>query len=164
MHPFEGPAFLLWLETSGFAQAMRHWLWLYPMVEIVHITGIAFLVGASAMFNLRVLGMSRNLSIIALGRHLLPWSVAGFVVLVITGSMMFAAHATEFWYNPAFITKMSLIVFAGLNVLTFHFGIYSTATVWDVEVAAPAAARIQAAGSLVLWIGVIACGRLIAYL
>lgn len=164
MHEVAGPALLVWLETSGFARAMRQWLWLYPSVEIIHIIGIAFLVGASAMFNLRVLGLSRHLSVIALGRHLLPWAVAGFVVLVITGLMMFSAHATEFWYNPAFITKMSLIVFAGLNVLTFHFGIYATATVWDVGMDAPPSARWQAAGSLVLWIGVIACGRLIAYL
>lgn len=164
MHDVAGPALLVWLETSGLAQAMRQWLWLYPIVEIAHITGIAFLVGSIAMFDLRVLGLSRNLSVIALGRYLLPWSVAAFVVMVVTGLMMFTAHATEFWYNPAFITKMSLIVFAGLNVVTFHFGIYSTATVWDVGVEAPAAARIQAAGSLVLWIGVIACGRLMAYL
>lgn len=159
-----GPALLVWLETSGFGRALRQSLWLYPSLEIIHLIGIVLLVGASAMFYLRVLGLSRNLSVIALGRYLLPWSVAGFVVLVITGLMMFAAHATEFWDNSAFIVKMSLIVFAGINVVTFHFGIYSTAPLWDVGMEAPPTARLQAAGSLVLWIGVIAYGWLIAYL
>ncbi|HEX7044023.1 MAG TPA: hypothetical protein VF203_05355 [Burkholderiales bacterium] len=57
MHEPVGPALLVWLETSGFAQAMRQWLWLYPIVEIVHIGGIVLLVGSAAMFDMRLLGL-----------------------------------------------------------------------------------------------------------
>ena len=164
MHEVTGPALLVWLETSGFAQAMRQWLWLYPIVEIIHIVGIVLLVGAAAMFDLRVLGISRAIPVTRLARHLLPWSVAGLGVMVVSGFMMFTAHATEFWYNPAFVVKMSLIVFAGLNALNFHRGVFATVPAWDMHAVAPRAARAAAAGSLLLWVGVIACGRLLAYL
>jgi len=58
MHPPVGPAWLVWLETSALAMAMRQWTWLYPSVEIVHILGFVVLVGAAFMFDLRLLGVS----------------------------------------------------------------------------------------------------------
>jgi hypothetical protein len=164
MHEIHGPALLVWLESSGFAAAMRQWLWLYPIVEIVHITGIALLVGSIAMLDLRLLGLSRALSVQRLARHLLPWSVTGFAIAAATGSMMFTAHATEFWVNPAFVVKMSLIGLAGLNALWFHLRTYPKVGGWDSGGAAPAMAKMAAALSLLFWVGVISCGRLLAYL
>jgi hypothetical protein len=164
MHEITGPAPLAWLERSGFAQAMREWLWLYPAVEIAHITGIVLLVGAVAMFDLRLLGVSRALPVNQLARHLLPWSVGGLALVVTTGLMMFSAHATEFWINPAFLVKMTLVVLAGVNALAFHVGVYRTVSRWNTGATAPAAARVAAVASLLLWVGVIACGRLLAYL
>ncbi|HEY8554547.1 MAG TPA: hypothetical protein VIL43_08425 [Burkholderiales bacterium] len=164
MHEPVGPALLVWLETSGFAQAMRQWLWLYPIVEIVHIGGIVLLVGGAAMFDLRLLGLGRTLSVRRLARLLLPWSVVGLALVAATGLMMFTAHATEFWVNPAFAVKMSLIVLAGLNAALFHRGIYRTVATWDVDLPPPPRARFAAAASLALWLGAISGGRLIAYL
>lgn len=164
MHEITGPALLVWLESSGFAAAMRQWLWLYPIVEIVHITGIALLVGSIAMFDLRLLGLSRALPVRRLARHLLPWTLAGFAVVATSGAMMFTAHATEFWTNPAFLVKLSLIALAGANALWFHLGAYRSASGWDIERTAPAGARMAAVLSLLLWVGVISCGRLLAYL
>ncbi|NWG88208.1 MAG: hypothetical protein HXY26_12010, partial [Hydrogenophilaceae bacterium] len=109
MHAPAGPALLAWLESTAFAAAMRQWLWLYPIVEIAHIAGIALAVGSIAMFDLRVLGLSRTLPVRALARHLLPWTWAGFAIVAATGAMMFTAHATEFWSNPAFAVKLALI-------------------------------------------------------
>jgi len=122
------------------------------------------LVGAAAMFDLRLLGVSRALPVNQLARHLLPWSAAGLGLVVITGLTMFSAHATEFWTNPAFLVKMTLIVLAGLNALAFHAGVYRGVSGWNAGVAAPAAARVAALASLLLWVGVISCGRLLAYL
>jgi hypothetical protein len=164
MHEIAGPAVLVWLESSTFAQAMRQWLWLYPAVEIAHILGIVLLVGAVVMFDLRVLGMSRALPIALMGRHLLPLSVAGFALVALTGFMMFSAHATEFVANPAFLIKMGLVVAAGVNALLFHIGPYRAASDWNIATAAPRAAKVSAIGSIALWVGVIACGRLLAYL
>ena len=152
-----------WLEASALAKAMRGWLWLYPIVEIIHILGFVMLVGAVAMFDLRLLGLSRNISVRALGRHLLRWSLAGLIFVVPAGLMMFSAHPGDFANNKLFILKLGLIVAAGINAATFHLGVYRGAANWDSGIAVPAAAKIHALFSIAIWIAVISCGRLLAY-
>ncbi len=164
MHPPSGPAWLVWIETTGFAAAMREWLWLYPIVEILHILGFSVLVGGAALFDLRLLGISRFISVADLARHLLPWARRSLLVIVPTGAMMFAAHATEMAANPAFQLKLVLLCLAGLNAAVFHAGIFRTVAIWDLQSAMPAAAKVSAVLSLCLWAGVITCGRLLAYL
>jgi len=163
MHPPSGPAWLVWLETSGLAELMRKSAWLYPIVEIVHIVGFVLLVGAVVMFDLRVLGLGRGLAVTPLGRHLLRWSWAGLALVVPAGLMMFAAHATEFATHPAFLLKLALLTVAALNVVYFHLVPYRSVAAWDAVNDAPFAARAAALLSITVWIGVITCGRLIAY-
>jgi len=152
------------LEASSLAHAMRTWLWLYPSVEIVHIAGFSILFGSVAMFDLRLLGTSRSLSVRGLARHLLPWTLASLVLVVPSGLAMFSAHAGDFIGNPAFLAKMTLISLAACNALAFHVGVYGSVKNWDRDVATPVGARLHAVASLALWLGVISCGRLLAYL
>ena len=155
------------IEASSLGQAMRQWLWLYPGVEIVHITGIALLFGSIAVLDLRLLGLSRTLSVKKLARHVLPWTAASFALIVPSGLMMFTAHASELIQSGVFVLKMCLILAAGLNAALFHAITFRTADVWDSEemrrLPPPPSARLAGALSLLLWISVIACGRLLAY-
>jgi hypothetical protein len=152
------------LEGLAIAQAMRDSPWLYPAVEITHILGFTVLVGATFMFDLRVLGLSRQISVRALSRHLLPWSMGALLVIVPTGLMMFAAHAEDLLDNGAFELKMALLLAAGMNAAMFRTGPYQTVKSWDTNATAPLLARASVALSITLWIGVISCGRMIAYL
>ena len=163
MHPPSGPAWAVWLETSGLAVAMRQWLWLYPIVEIVHIVGFVTLVGAAFMFDLRLLGLARGMPVSALAAHLLRWARWALVLVIPTGSLMFIAHATEMSSNPAFRLKLLLIAAAFLNAGLFHRWPFRAVGDWDTEIAAPLPARLAGALSLGLWTGVLACGRLLAY-
>jgi hypothetical protein len=163
MHPITGPAWLVWLEGSGLGAMMRKSAWMYPIVEIVHIVGFVILVGAVVMFDLRVLGLGRGLPVTRLARHLLRWSWIGLALVVPAGLMMFTAHATEFATNPAFLLKLALLATAAANVGFFHLVPYRSVGAWDVAGRAPGAARAAALSSIVIWIGVITCGRLIAY-
>ena len=159
-----GAADLLgWLEATQLAAAMRHSVWLYPIVEIVHIVGFAILVGAVAMFDLRVLGFARALPVKALGRHLLPWAMASLALIVPAGLMMFSTNPHEFAANRVFQLKLALIVAAGLNAVLFHAGSYRAAVLWNEGAPAPLMAKAHACASLLIWIAVIACGRLLAY-
>ena len=151
------------IEASALGQAMRQWLWLYPSVEIVHITGIALLVGSIAILDLRLLGLSRSLPVRRLAAHILPWSIASFALIVPSGLAMFVAHANDLLSNPLFAVKMGLILLAGANAGILHAGVFQSAGKWDVDAMPPLAARAAAAASLLLWISVIACGRLLAY-
>ena len=155
------------LEASGLGQAMRQWLWLYPSVETVHLVGIGLLFGSIAVLDLRLLGLGRQIPVRALARHVLPWTAAAFALIVPSGLMMFTAHATDFISSPVFAIKMCLIMAAGVNAAIFHTVTFRTADVWDSEemrkLGPPPSARIAGALSLLIWISVIACGRLLAY-
>jgi hypothetical protein len=76
---------------------------------------------------------------------------------------MFVAHASDLMGNPVFPVKICLILLAGANAGIFHAGVFRGAAQWDVDAMPPLAARVAAALSLLLWIAVIACGRLLAY-
>jgi hypothetical protein len=158
-----GDAILRAVEQSALAVVMRGELWLYPVVEVLHICGFVVLVGSVLMFDLRLFGVSRALPVRALARHVLPWSCAALLVIVPTGLMMFSAHAGEFIGNRAFVLKVTLLMFAATNAAAFHAGVFRSAEKWDSNTDVPVGARLHAAASVALWIAIIACGRLIAY-
>ena len=164
MQHTNGPTALVWVEQTALATAMRQELWLYPAVEILHIWGFVVLVGSIAMLDLRLLGLSPRVSVQQLSRHLLPWTGGALFVIVPTGLLMFIAHAGEFISNRAFVLKLALIFAAGINAVVFHVGPFRSVVVWDGGVSTPVAAKLHAALSLLIWMGVIACGRLLAYL
>ncbi len=156
-------SWLVWLEASPLAQAMREEIWLYPIMEVVHIVGFAVLVGSVILFDLRLLGFSKDIPITALARHLLVWALAALLLIVPAGLMMFAAHPDEFVNNGVFILKLCLIAAAGTDAALFHVGVYRSVTHWNTRLAAPCVARFHAVLSIALWIGVVTCGRLLAY-
>jgi hypothetical protein len=154
---------LVAIEETTLATAVRESVWLYPICELLHIVGFVLLVGAAAMFDLRLLGMSRSLPVSTMASHLLPWSRTGLVVAIPTGLLMFASDATATAANPAFRLKLLLIVAAGLNAWAFHRGPFRRVASWDRDAPSPPAARLAAVLSLSIWTAVIAAGRLIAY-
>jgi len=151
------------IEASALGEAMRKSLWLFPTVETVHIVGLALLVGSIAVLDLRLLGFSREISVRKLAAHVLPWTLASFVLIVPTGLAMFVAHVGDYISNTTFVLKICLIFAAGVNAAVFHAGVFRSAPAWDIGVMPPAAARASAALSLLLWVSVIACGRFLAY-
>ena len=159
----EAAGFFGWLESAPLSLAMRSSLWLYPIVEIFHIAGFVVLVGAAAMFDMRLLGFSRFLPVQGLGRFLLPWSVASLLLVIPAGLMMFSAHPHEFIDNRVFLLKLTLIATAGINALLFHVGVYRSVVYWNVNISAPRLAQFHALASLAIWIAVVSCGRLLAY-
>jgi hypothetical protein len=95
--------------------------------------------------------------------HLLRWARLALLLVVPSGALMFMAHATEFSTNPAFRLKLVLIGLAFLNAGIFHRWPFRAVGDWDTELSAPPPARLAGVLSIALWIGVITCGRLLAY-
>lgn len=158
------PGWLGWLEATWLADVLRREPLLYPLLEVVHILGFVVLVGAAVMFDLRLLGLSRRLPVTELAWHLLPWARRGLAVAVPSGALLFITQATQLGRSPVFGLKLTLLVLAGLNAAWFHRSVFHSARTWNTEVATPPAARVAAVLSLLLWTGVITCGRLLAYL
>jgi hypothetical protein len=151
------------VEASGVARFMREALYAYPAAEVVHIVGLALLFGSIAIVDLRLLGLGRRIPLRPLVAFAAPWSLVGFVVAAAAGLLMFSAHVDEFLGQPVFLVKMALIVLGGINALLLHTGPLRVAAP-DTDVLPPPRLRVAAATSLLLWIGVIACGRFLAYL
>lgn len=135
----------------------------YPLVESLHLVSIALLFGSVVVVDMRILGLSRNLSLRQLARHALPWTVLAFLGAAATGSLLFLAHAADLIGNRVFMAKLALISLAGTNAVMFHTGPYVNVAAWDMGLPAPLSARVMAAASLLIWIAVIFCGRWIAY-
>lgn len=130
--------------------------WAYPVLEIVHIFGIALLLGNLVLLELRVFGHGAALPLQPLARLALRVALAGFAVAAGSGLLMFAAQPGELLANRAFTLKMLLVFVAGCNAAWFH-GRGSLARSDGV-------ARAQLIVSTLVWLAVLACGRWIAYL
>ncbi|MFF4270381.1 DUF6644 family protein [Streptomyces sp. NPDC001536] len=153
-----------WLEDTGFAEAVRGTAYLYPMLESVHIIGIALLIGPAAAFDLRLLGVGRRvLPVTTAAHHLLRISHLGFVIAAVTGVVMFLPGASLIADRGSAPWKLGLILLAGLNILIFHRRTYRGVADWDMDRPTPVAARVAAVVSLTSWSGVTIAGRLLAY-
>ncbi len=155
--------FLVWLENTGIANAIRTIPWLYPAFETGHYIGLSLLVGGILLIDLRVLGMARALPLKSM-IGLLPFVWAGFIINVLTGSMLFIYGATNFGPNPAFQLKMAFMVVAGLNALAFDVAVRRSGGVWVAADRPPALVKGFATLSLVFWLCVVTTGRWMAYL
>ncbi len=83
--------------------------------------------------------------------------------MVISGMLLFSAIPLRSYQNIFFRVKLLLLMLAGINVWIFHSRTYRQVAMWDVGVPLPRAARVAGALSLMLWVGIIFSGRMIAY-
>jgi hypothetical protein len=153
-----------WLEKTPAAAAMRDSLWVFDITETTHTLGIILVAGTIMLVDLRLLGMGlRREPVSHVVSRIVPWTLSGFALMFLTGGWLFSAEASKLYHSPAFRIKMVLLLLAGLNALIFHLTIYRRAAAWDDLPVAPMRARLAGLFSLVLWIGIIAAGRSIAY-
>ena len=156
--------FCQWLaETSG-SIALHESLYMYPLVESAHVLTLCLFLGLAIMFDLRLLGLTLvRVPMSEIRRRLGPWMVAGFVVMVITGVMLFYAIPVRSYQSLFFRVKVVALVLAGLNAFVFHATIDRRLAEWDRDPVPPRAARRAGASSLVLWAVIVVAGRMIAY-
>ncbi len=141
--------FLIAIEQSATGDAMRSWRWLYPIVNTAHIFGIALLFGALIPLHLVRLNVWKAVDAGTLSRVLVPTAVAGLVLAIIAGGLMFTTDARKYAALPLFQIKIGLICFGAANALLF---------------ARKRATRRAALISVVCWTGAIICGRFIGYI
>ena len=108
--------------------------------------------------------MSKALPVRGLAAHILPWVRSAFVLVAISGFLLYISDAEYYTFKPVFWVKIGLIVIAGLNAFLFHRGIYEKVDNWNENNPMPARVRLTGSISLLVWMGVIVAGRLLAYL
>ncbi len=157
-------AFAEWLDGQAWSTALHESLWVYPLVESTHVLTVMLFVGMLAMVDLRMLGFAfRQTPVSELTSRLLPWSVAGFVIMVTTGLLLFYAIPVRTAHSVWFRFKAMLLIAAAVNAWWFHRRVSRDRERWDGQPQPPLGVRIAAALSMGLWAGVIVAGRMIAY-
>lgn len=154
-----------WLEAFGESSgifAIMNTAWGWPVVESLHFLGLSLLIGTVGLFDLRVLGMAPRIPLAALHR-LVPYGVAGWLLNATTGFMFLASFPDQYVYNPAFQTKLLFMLIAGFNVLLFYQVSFRALRALSPGARPALSARGFALVSLLCWMAVITCGRLITF-
>ncbi len=143
--------FAVWLRTNSYA---------YPTLEIIHILGLGTLLGSLLIVDLRLLGVRAfglsNLPAVVLSIAVLPWTLLGFCIAAASGLTMFFARAGDLIGNKAFVLKIVLLCLVGINAAMLHT---------RGGLAEPdGVTRVQAFVSILIWVAIVASGRMIAYI
>jgi hypothetical protein len=155
----------VWLERSALGEFMRtSSLWTYPVVNLLHVFGIAALFGAATIIDLRLLGVWRTVPLRAVTDPAVPVAATGLLLALVTGTGLLATQATEYLGNPFLLIKFAAIVVGLANVAAVR-----TSVAWkarrerDLSPAERRHLAVIGGISLASWILAIAAGRLIAY-
>ena len=155
---------LTWLQESALATGIRDSLLLFPLLESVHVIGLALVFGTIAIVDLRLLGIaSTERSFNRMASDIMAWTWAAFAVTALTGVLMFITNATVYFHNTYFRAKIALLLLAAINVLVFELTARRTIRQWDRAPSAPPIGKAVATVSLVVWIAVIFTGRMIGF-
>lgn len=150
------------LEASALGAWMRGSPWGYPGANLVHLLGLTLLVGPMLLLDLRLLGAGRRFALPDVCAVLTPWAVAGLLLLIGSGALLFAADAAPLVASPVLQFKLACIALGLVNALAFRKLWTHRLSAWDS--APPAVGRVQAALSLGIWLAAGTAGRLLAYL
>ena len=151
--------FFEWCEATWIGNAIRDSLWLFPVVEAIHLLGLCVLGGSILVLDLRMLGTGlRNTPISQLARDVKPWLVGSVVVMLLTGTALFASEAIKCYYNTSFWVKITTLPFALLFTFTVRQRIAQVAGMQT-----SAGTRLVAVASIGMWFTVAAAGRWIGF-
>lgn len=149
-----------WCETSGLIVAMRRSLWLFPVIESMHLMGLALIGGAILLVDLRLLGFGlRRQPAARIARDAERWLLVSLLVMLPTGFLLFMASAVKCYYLPAFWVKMSALALA----LAFTFSVRRRVALSADSSTHGVRTRFVALVSLSLWTSVAVAGRLVGF-
>jgi hypothetical protein len=153
-----------YIDSTRSSTALRESYYVFPIVEGIHVISLALSVGLVIWFDLRLVGwILQDQPVSAVFRPLRPFLLAGFGIMFVSGVLLFWSLALRCYGSPFFWGKMIMLLLAGVNIAIYHLTIDRRQTEWDRAPFPPVQARIAGMVSLVLWVGIIAAGRLMAY-
>lgn len=152
------------LESTSIATAIRESVFLYPSIESVHVVALVLVFGMIARMDIRLMGLGENARPVSqLAAEVLPWAWGAFAIAAISGTFLFVSSAVTFYANVAFRLKALLLLLAGLNMLAFHVFAYKHVRQTGAQTDTPPLAKVAGLVSLLLWIGIVTCGRWIGF-
>lgn len=152
------------LETSSLGTTIGGSGYLFPVCEVIHVVGLALVIGSISIVDLRLLGLaSLRRPVTDLTRQMLPLTWTGFCIAALSGALMFSANATRYVAIGYFQLKFVFLLLAAVNMLIFHVLTWKSVTLWDEQPRPPLMARLAGAVSLCCWIVVVFLGRWVGF-
>jgi len=152
------------IQTTGLMTDVEQTPWVYPIIMATHLSCIAVFGGMILMSDLRLLGLAlRDQTIAEVIGGLRLFKRIGFVIIVTCGLLMAGSEAPTYYPNPYFWTKMTLLLLVGVHALIFKPTVYDHPEELDKAPMIPTRAKAAAVLSLILWVSIPVCGRLIGY-
>jgi hypothetical protein len=156
--------FFEWLGNTSWSIALHESRYVFLLVLMIHVLTLSVFVGTAAMIDLRLLGKTMTrVPVSQVVTRLLPWSEAGFLVMVVTGTLLFYAAPVARYENVFFRLKMAALLIAVMNVWVFRCTIYRRVGEWDLDPVPPRRVQMVGALSLLLLAIIITAGRMMAY-
>ena len=153
---------LTWLDSTALSTWLKESpsIWALPTILTLHTTGMAVLVGASYVLDLRLLGVGRNVPL-SQYRWVFPTLAVGLAVNIVTGVLLFLKNPVTWGTAVPFFVKMALVV-ASVATLVPMRSLVLGGGVEQPDVSSNM--RLLAIASIVVWTGAVTAGRLLAYL
>jgi hypothetical protein len=137
---------------------------MFLIILTVHVLTLSVLVGTAVIVDLRLLGWTlQRVPASEVMARLLPWTAAGFAVMVASGALLFYASPVAKYQNVFFRLKMASLLLAILNAWVFHRTVYRKMADWDTDPLPPRGARVAGGLSIAFWAVIITMGRMIPY-
>jgi hypothetical protein len=156
--------FCEWLASTPGSIALHESRYAFLIVLTVHVLTLTVFVGTAVMIDLRLLGVTMpRVPMTEVIARLLPWTGAGFLVMIASGALLFYAAPLLRYENVFFRLKMAALVLALVNAWVFHRTVYRRVGEWDLDPVPPRKARVAGGVSLALWAFIITAGRMMAY-
>ena len=153
------------IESSQVGVAIAESTLVFPLIEAVHLLGLAFSVGLLLIVDLRLLGVVlRQVPAVNVIKQLRLWVFAGFTLTFISGALLFWSAAAQDVVNIAFWAHSIFIALGVANALVFETRLAHRAAEWGNSIRLPSAVRFAGLASLSSWVLVTISGRLIPYL
>jgi hypothetical protein len=152
------------LQDSQIGTAIRESQVVFPVIESIHVLGLAVSVGAIVLLDLRLTGLGM-LQVMPgqFMRRLKPWYMSGFAIMAISGSLLFWCEAEKLYRSSTFRWKLFFLLLAGLNALYYEIKFVPKMDGWEEKSGLPQGAKLAGWFSLISWAAVIGFGRWTAY-
>jgi hypothetical protein len=156
--------FAQWLAGTSFSHGVQRTLWLIPVLQSIHILGIAVVLSSVAMIELRIVGVVKSQTMIQTAHRFLPWLWAGLILLAATGILLIVGEPKRSLPNPAFQLKMLMLALALAVALAFRASLRPDTTFWTRSSNARRLTNALAILAFLLWCAIAVAGRWIAYI
>jgi len=152
-----------WLQATQLSLWINQSTWVWPLCETLHFIGLSLLLGVTGFFDLRLIGFFKRVSVAA-AKDLMPLALIGFAINAATGAVFLIGLPGQYVHNRVWWFKLGFILLAGVNALLYETRLSARVLALAPGEDTPGTVKLIGLVSLVSWLAVLYCGRMLPFL